>query len=181
MALYDRPVRVLMKNMVPALGLTPGKVFTREDAIEWFRATYPLVKQGTVAAHLIRLSTNNRNRLHYSARADGSDDLFFQLDSSHFRLYESASDPNPIREWAEPDGPQQSEADTDSGSSEFVYEHDLRDYLSKNLHLIERGLRLYSEEDVSGIEFPAGGRFIDILALDTSGNYVVIEIKVSRG
>ena len=31
------------------------------------------------------------------------------------------------------------------------------------------------------MEFPAGGRFIDVLALDPSGAYVVIELKVSRG
>ena len=31
------------------------------------------------------------------------------------------------------------------------------------------------------MEFPAGGRFIDILAVDAQGHYVVIELKVSRG
>jgi len=34
----------------------------------------------------------------------------------------------------------------------------------------------------SGIEFPAGdGRSIDILAIDSNGDFVVIELKVSRG
>ena len=42
-------------------------------------------------------------------------------------------------------------------------------------------MRLYEEEGITGVEFPAGGRFIDILALDTKGTYVVIELKVSRG
>ena len=32
-----------------------------------------------------------------------------------------------------------------------------------------------------GIEFPVGGRFIDILAVDNQNNLVVIELKVSRG
>ncbi|MGJ4748539.1 endonuclease NucS domain-containing protein, partial [Leptospira sp. SA-E8] len=41
-------------------------------------------------------------------------------------------------------------------------------------------LRLYEDEGVRGIEFPAGGRFIDILAVDDAG-YVVIELKVSKG
>ncbi len=65
--------------------------------------------------------------------------------------------------------------------SEFAYEHDLRDYLARNLHLIEPGLTLYEDEGVTGIEFPAGGRFVDILAVDSAGGYVVIELKVSRG
>jgi hypothetical protein len=42
-------------------------------------------------------------------------------------------------------------------------------------------MRLYEEEGITGIEFPVGGRFIDILAIDSSGALVVIELKVSRG
>jgi RecB family endonuclease NucS len=83
-----------------------------------------------------------------------------------------------------PDGPERRGTpvtDTDPASSEFAYEHDLRDYLARNLHLIEPGLKLYEEEGVTGIEFPTGGRFVDILAVDAKGGYVVIELKVSRG
>ena len=65
--------------------------------------------------------------------------------------------------------------------SEFAYERDLRDYLTKNLHLIEQGLKLYHDEGISGIEFPVGGRFVDILAVDAQGGYVVIELKVFKG
>jgi RecB family endonuclease NucS len=43
------------------------------------------------------------------------------------------------------------------------------------------GLRLSDEEGITGVEFPVGGRFINILALDRNGRYVVIELKVSRG
>lgn len=66
-------------------------------------------------------------------------------------------------------------------SDEFAYEHDLRDYLARNLHIIEPSLKLYSEEGIAGVEFPVGGRFIDILAIDGSGGYVLIELKVSKG
>lgn len=53
--------------------------------------------------------------------------------------------------------------------------------MAKNLHLIEPGLKLYSDEGITGIEFPAGSRYIDILAVDTTGAYVVVELKVSKG
>jgi hypothetical protein len=186
MALYDKPVRVLMREMVPNLGLTTGQIFTKSDAIAWFKTHYPLVKQGTIAAHLIRLSTNNRNRLHYNSRNDGSDDLFFQIDPSHFRLYQSQTDPTPITDSTPSESslpPQTLEEDQGGNESKFRYEDDLRDYLAINLHLIEPGLRLYSDEDgeVTGVEYPVGGRFVDILAVDATGGYVVLELKVSRG
>lgn len=49
-------------------------------------------------------------------------------------------------------------------------------YLSYNLHIIESGLTLFQDEDISGFEYPAGGgRRIDILAKDGAGNFVVLE------
>ncbi|MCH8077659.1 MAG: DUF91 domain-containing protein [SAR324 cluster bacterium] len=66
-------------------------------------------------------------------------------------------------------------------SSEFAYERDLRNYLSKNLGLLEPGLKVYQDEGLTGIEFSVGGRYIDILAIDSEKNFVVIELKVSRG
>ena len=53
--------------------------------------------------------------------------------------------------------------------------------MAKNLTIIESGLRLYQDEGISGVEFPVGGRFIDILAIDKQNNYVVVELKVSKG
>ena len=66
-------------------------------------------------------------------------------------------------------------------SVDFAYENILRDYCAHRLSVIEQGLLLYNKDDRSGIEFPAGGRFIDILAVDPSGGFVVFELKLSRG
>jgi len=95
-ALYEHPVRILMREMADALQLAPGQLFSREDALRWFEKHYPLVKQGTIVAHLTRLSTNNRTRLNYAPRAD--DDVFFQVNSRQFRRYDTASDPAPIHD-----------------------------------------------------------------------------------
>jgi len=67
--------------------------------------------------------------------------------------------------------------------SEFAYEKDLQKYLVKNLSVIEKGLKLYQTDGVDGEEFyvPGTSRRIDILATDKNNNYVVIELKVSRG
>lgn len=182
MPIYERPVRLLMKDMAHAFALQPGQPFTRQQAIDWFAQNYPEIKTGTVHCHLIRLSTNAPTRLHYNAKPE-EDDVFFQLDGSHFRLYDPANDPPPIRE-AKPKSDGDPPVDDDieeQGSAEFAYEADLRNYLAKNLSIIEPGLKLYQDEGITGVEFPVGGRFIDILAVDVKNALVVIELKVSRG
>ena len=95
MAIYDKPVRMLMKGMADAFALQPGQQFTKQQAIEWFAEHYPKVKIGTITAHLVRLSTNAQSRLHYNAKPN-EDDLFFQVDGGHFRLYNPTHDPAPI-------------------------------------------------------------------------------------
>lgn len=64
---------------------------------------------------------------------------------------------------------------------EFAYESDLRDFLAKNLGVIEPGLRLFQDDTGNGIEYPITGGRIDLLAQDPGGRFVVIELKVSQG
>jgi hypothetical protein len=181
MAIYDKPVRLLMHDLVKDLRLAKGQVLTREQAVDWFRRRYPKIKESTIGAHLIRMSTNAPSRVHYSARP-GDDDLFYQVDGSRFRLYDASVDPPPIRERATAGEPtSEPETPTVAPPEEFAYEADLRNFLAKNLSILEPGLRLFEDEGITGIEFPVGGRFIDILAVDSAQNYVVIELKVSRG
>ena len=188
MAIYSKSVRALMKeSMSAALASAEGAVFSRQQAIDWFAKNYPKIKTGTVTAHLTRLSTNAPSRTHYSAKP-GEDDVFFQVDRSHFRLYQPTQDRSPIYTALGSTKPRQETQDEDpeedgatQGSDQFAYERDLRNYLAKNLSMIEPGLRLYEDEGITGIKFPVGGRFTDILALDSTGALVVIELKVSRG
>lgn len=189
MTIYGKPVHQLMREeMVEGLNLEAGKTFTRQQAINWFAQHYPKIKTGTVSAHLIRLSTNSPTRTHYNAKPF-DDDVFYQTNSGQYRLYDSDNDPKPIRQGdtlpdddsLTDDHPLVGIEEGSIGSDEFAYESDLKNYLSKNLYVIENGLRLYEDEGINGIEFPVGGRFIDILAVDSSDNYVVIELKVSRG
>lgn len=190
--IYDKPTRVLLKDMLIDWHLQPGQVFTTSRVVEWFASRYPKLKPGSIRAHLVQASTNDRSRLHHSATNE-TDDLLFKVDSGQFRLYEPGKDPAPIHEMVEGDVARQEqeaatieEADADGeampGSSEFLLEKDLQRYLAENLECIEPGLKLYEDDDLRGIEFEAGGgRRIDILALDKSGAFVVLELKVSRG
>jgi len=199
-SIYDKSVKELVSDFVgtfvppPAEGpglpartpLAEGGHFTRKEIRAWFVEHYPKIKTGTVNCHLIRMSTNVPSRAHHTLRSDGADDLLCQIDSSRFRLYDPNKDPDPIYP-ATGKGSETTPIDTDDEndqqepSTEFAYEQDLRNYLVKNLPAIEPGLTLYEDEDVKGIEFPAGGRFIDILAVSAKNELVVIELKVSRG
>ncbi|MFO7941921.1 MAG: endonuclease NucS [Bacillota bacterium] len=180
MAIYDRPVRILMREMIDQLAPQGGVVFTRSDALNWFNEHYPKVKDGTVSAHLLRFSTNSRSRHHYSVRPDES--LLFQIDQGHFRRYDPATDPTPLDQDANGDpGSDGGDEDVSNDIREFAYEKDLRNFLARNLEVIEPGLRLYEEEGITGVEFPVGGRFADLLGVDAEGRLVVIELKVSRG
>lgn len=62
----------------------------------------------------------------------------------------------------------------------FVLESHLRDYLVRNLHILESGLELWAMQPPS-VEYLVDGKFIDILAKDATGIPVVIELKVKRG
>ena len=178
-AIYGKPVRVLLQAMIKDLASQKGQRFSREQAIKWFGEHYPDIKEGTISAHLIRFSTNVRSRLHYTPKS--GEDLLFKIDQSHFRLYDPTTDPVPIHP-TDPPG-QEGEPIPAQASSEFAYESDLRDFLAKNASVIEPGLQLYKDEEegITGIEYPVGNRFIDILAVDDKNRLVVIELKVSRG
>lgn len=181
MTKYDKPVRLLFQEMLAELAPENGKVFTRGQAISWFAQRYPKIKQATVAAHLLRFSTNAPSRVHYSPQPD--EDVLFQIDSGHFRLYDPAADPSPIDAKLDAATPSRDGKDEEvpPTPSEFVYESDLQAFLAKNLLVIEPGLQLYEEEGITGVEFPVGGRFVDILGVDAENRLVVIELKVSRG
>lgn len=172
--IYDKPVWRLMRDMVEELDLKRGEVLSRDRVMGWFAERYPKIKKGTISAILLRMSTNAPSRIHYHGKP-GDDDLFFQIDSGHFRLYDADTDPPPIYEGLAPPG------DEELTSAEFAYERDLRSFLVKNLSLLELGLELYEDEGLTGVEFPAGGRFIDILPVDARQGFVVIELKVSQG
>jgi len=181
MPIYDKSVKYLFRDMVKDLGFNTTDIIKRQQVMDWFKAKYPLIKPATISAHLIKLSINAKSRAHYNVNPNGDDDLLFQLDTQQFRLFNTSSDPEPIYI-----------IDTDGGGngtelvdvvevSEFAYEKDLQHFLAKHLSKIEPGLTLYQEEDINGIEFPVGSRYIDILALDKDNNYVVVELKVSKG
>jgi hypothetical protein len=192
MPIYERPTKSLMTAWA-AEHLSTGQIFKKTAPVQWFTEHYPKIKSNTVSMHIEGMSVNNPVRKHHANIRPGSGhDLFYKLGPNQFRLWVRDSDPAPLykediekRESDNADGvTPDGEADDELGvesTREFAFERDLRNYLVRNLGLIEPGLRLYDEQGIIGVEFPVGGRFIDILAVDKDGRYVIIELKVSRG
>lgn len=188
--IYDKPTRALLKDMLASWNLQPGQVFTSERAVEWFASRYPKLKRVTIQAHLVQASTNDKNRLHHSS-TNQSDDLLFKVDRGQYRLYDQKSDPAPIHELVEGDvlrqqehgaPDEEEESAQGAGASEFLLERDLQSFLAAHLDVIEPGLVMFDDEGMRGLEYEAGGgRRIDILAMDKDNNFVVLELKVSRG
>ncbi len=201
MPIYAKSTKELIKDFIKTFEIPPpkgfglitrepvsaGGFFERKEIIEWFSINYPKIKKGTLNAHLILLSTNAQSRIHYNVNSNGTHDLLYQVDRYRFKLYDKENDPLPIYEKLESNQHEELEDEVQAieediiESKEFAYEKDLQNFLAKNLYIIEEGLTLYEQEEINGIEYPAGGRFIDILAVDKQNNYVVIELKVARG
>ena len=197
-SIYEKSTKDLFKEFVDSFRPPPprgfglierkpldaGGHFTRQEILAWFQKQYPKLKRGTVNAHLIVMSTNAPSRVHHNLRPNGADDLLFQIDGSNFRLYVKASDPPPIYN-EEPD--QGVVEDADNGEDlptethEFAYENDLKNFLANNLHVIRPSLTVYQDGDINGVEFPVGSRRLDILAMEDKRDFVVIELKVSKG
>ena len=193
MPLYDKPVWGLLTEFADEALSMEGSTFSTQEATSWFHSNYPDVKKATINAHVRMMSTNVRSRLHWSPSEHHN--VFFSLGSGTYRRYNPAQDPPPIMSSDDVTDPvaqsdptitgllqtEDEEQFVHSGGSEFAYERDLQNYLARNLHLVETGLKLYNVDGITGVEYPVGGRRIDILAVDSEGSLVVVELKVSKG
>ena len=144
MALYEKSVKLLFRDMIKDLSVQKGDVVGREKINSWFNQKYPLIKPGTISAHLLKLSINAPSRIHYNVDSNGKDDLLYQIDSKKFRLYDAISDPDPIysKIMGEEETKKQLENLKEENGNEFAYEKDLQNFLARNLSLIEAGLSL---------------------------------------
>lgn len=184
MSIYEKSTNQLLTEYIKT-NLKPGQLMDKDQIIAWFKSNYPKIKSNTVNCHIIKFTTNHKTRIHYNASP--SNDLLFQLPDKRLRLYNQETDDKPI--YARDDGvtdiiEEETEKEECTDSSQFAYESHLRDFLKNNLLVIEPGMKLYRDEEddtITGVEFDAGGRRIDILAVDKNDNYVIIELKVSKG
>jgi hypothetical protein len=66
--------------------------------------------------------------------------------------------------------------------SAFAQESHLRDFLAQNIEVLESNLTLFADDNGrSGMEYSTPIGRIDLLAVDEKEDFVVVELKVSRG
>lgn len=157
------------------------------EIVAWINAQYPSRwEERTIRSHLRGCSVNHPTAISYHPHFPR---FLFNHGGGRFELYNEAT--HGIfdeRGYAVGQAPSLTElsdelrevAEEFSGKGEFAYEAHLRDYLAKNLGLLEPGLALWTGDDES-IEYPIESRRIDILAKDKGGVPVIVELKLSRG
>ncbi len=55
MAIYDKPVRLLMKDFVYNQNIAREQIFSKDQMMSWFRTNNPKNKTGTISAHLLKM------------------------------------------------------------------------------------------------------------------------------
>jgi endonuclease len=181
----------MIREAIQALG---GKT-TNVQLRDWILAKYAGTNTTTIQCTIIVCTVNHTSRIHYPEnkkprKATSQYDFLYRTDRGQVELY----DPSKHGHWAiierddgslaaAPDDPvgENVVAEATQGNI-FAAEAHLRDYLAEHLEDLEPGLKLYFDADGNdGIEYVTDIGRIDILAQDSGGRLVVVELKVSDG
>lgn len=169
-----------------------GGIQKKPAVVAWIGEHYPnRWAFNTIQGHLYGCCVNNPSGIKHHRSFPRF--LHFDRESNGYELYSASKhgifDSNG---YAEGDAPPASligdevreeiaEQIEERIGTEFAYEAHLRDYLAKNLGLLEPGLVLWQGSVGSSVEYQLEGRRVDIFAKDKDGVPVVIELKLSKG
>jgi endonuclease len=165
---------------------------------EYIQNKYKDVNESTITCQIIVCSVNHPSRIHYTENykprhADSQYDFLFNTGRGQVEFY------NPERhgEWEivlNEYGKLQvrqlmREGETIEGESDsafgFPLEAHLRDFIAKNIseiQILNMKLHLFKDSNGrDGIEYPTDVGPIDILAQDDENNFVIFELKLSKG
>lgn len=157
------------------------------------------VNDSTINAQLISISVNQPSRIHYPENdkpriTNGSSqyDILYSVGRGNvvlynpeehglWEIYTNELGSFSIRQLVE----EITTESFDEGVNTFLFpiEAHLRDFLIKNLSTVKgRKLKVFVNDDGrDGREYPTEVGPIDILTIDETGNFVVFELKLSRG
>lgn len=195
----ERPtIREMVREAVQALGSPTSNAAIRD----YINSKFGQVNSGTLNCQITICCVNSPSRVHYPENqaprhCTSQYDFLFKTGRGEVKMYDPVTDglwelrhddsgriivaqcndltivvPDPIADAAEAGLP-------------FALESHLRDFLARNLGKIkvsQSTLQLYIDDhERDGVEYPTDVGFIDILAIDEQENFVVLELKVSKG
>jgi hypothetical protein len=165
-----------------------GGVQRNASILKWVNDRYPnRWEDRTLGSHLRGCSVNNPIGIKYHPHFPR---FLFKRGSGEFELYDSQKHGNFDDRGNPAYAGLQVEQELDDlreiteviqARNEFANEAQLRDYLARNLGLLESGLTLWSGSEAESVEYALEGRRVDILAKDREGVPVVVELKLSKG
>ncbi len=196
-------VREMLEEAIEKLGGSASYSAIRN----YITNNYGDVKKSTINAHITSCTVNNPSRVHYTTNqkpriANTKYDLLFRMERGQVERYnpedhgiweikEDEHSGLTISREINDNGEIEKEdsfPDTEEGEKDLLFpmENHLRDFLVKNLSTIKidgKQLQLYVDENGrDGTEYPTGEvGIIDILAIDENENFVVFELKLTRG
>jgi len=176
---------------------------TYSEIIEHIHSKYENVNERTIRAQIITCTVNQPSRIYYSPNnreriADSESDFLFSTGRGRVVKYnieehgiweirKNELGNLKVKQVIDEDtNNENDEVENDEENYSFAYENHLRDFLERNLSVIdldgETKLKLYYDENErSGIEYQTDIGRIDILAVDENKNFYVLELKVSKG
>lgn len=179
--IYEKSAIQLLKDFAQQHFASGQVVFSQQDVRGWIARHYPDLSEERIRTNLTILSTNSPARRRHPVHNNGSNDVLFALEDGTYRAYCPASDPPPLSGQSSNNTAASTELVPKALEGwKFDQERVLQSYLVHNLDTIEPGLILHQENGVPGIEYPCGSRRIDILARDSKGAWVIIELKADK-
>ena len=191
------PVWQMIRDGINHVGSPTTLAAIRDCIIE----KYDDVNANTINTQFKVCTVNSPSRVYHQVnenprRCSGNYDFLFSTGRGTVALY----DPSVHGEWEirrnesgrlvvaqigdDLDAPCEIDAE-EQGTSTFALESHLRDFLERNIETVQingGSLKLFNDAaGRTGIEYPTDVGPIDILAVDTAGNFVIIELKVSKG
>ncbi|MCK6609651.1 MAG: endonuclease NucS [Bacteroidia bacterium] len=157
------------------------------------------VNESTINAQIIVLCVNHASRIHYPENkkprlSNSQYDILFSTgrgqvvkynpqEHGTWEIFQNEFGGLGIRQIINDLEDFDEQVESGPGSFLFPIEANLRDFLIRNLHTYkEAKLKLFVDENGrDGREYPTDVGPIDILTVDEVGNFVVFELKLSRG
>lgn len=193
------PVWQMVKEAVESLS---GKA-TYTEIKDYIWKKYSDVNEGTINCQIIICTVNQPSRIHYPENrkpriANSRYDFLFTIGRGKVELYDSEK--HGVWEITKNEygkltvtqtGLDESVGDIAEVMSEedremlFPVEAHLRDFIANNIEALsidEQHIKLYvNDEGRDGIEYSTEVGPIDLLTVDEKGDFVVFELKLSRG